>query len=75
MICDRRKDVWDETVAKRGSCDIVSCLWLWFQSLPETIEKVTLFINILTMMLAAVNVFKSIKQINQKCLESCHTQM
>jgi len=77
--------MWDETVAKRGSCEIASCLWLWLQTLPETVEKVTLYsdscsgqnknLNILTMMLAAVHVFKPIKQNDHKYLETGHTQM
>ena len=30
--------MWDETVVKRGSCEIGSCLWKWFQCLPENIK-------------------------------------
>jgi hypothetical protein len=76
--------MWDETVAKRGSCEIASCLWLWLKNLPQMVERVTLYsdscsgqnknINMLTMMMAAVNVLP-IKQIDHKFLESGHSQM
>jgi len=76
--------MWDETVSKKGSCEIASCLWLWLDNLPATVEKVTLYsdscsgqnknINMLTMMLVAVNVLP-IKLIDHKFLECGHTQM
>jgi hypothetical protein len=76
--------IWDETTGKRGSCEIASCLWLWLQTLPTTVNKVTLYsdscsgqnrnTSMIGMMLAAVELL-SIQEINHKFLEPGHTQM
>jgi len=35
--------MWDESVAKRGSLEIASCLWLWLEHLPASVKRVTLY--------------------------------
>lgn len=76
--------MWDESVAKRGSSEIASCLWLWLEHLPATVKRVTLYsdscsgqnrnINMTGMMLAAVNCLP-LEQIDHKFPQSGHTEM
>jgi hypothetical protein len=76
--------MWDESVARRSSCDIASCLWLWLENLPTTVKRVTFYsdlcsgqnrnINVTGMMLAAVNCLP-LEHIDHTFLESGHTQM
>ena len=35
--------MWDESHAKRGSCEIATCLLLYLRSLPKTVEDVTFY--------------------------------
>jgi len=76
--------MWDESKAKRGSCEIASCIWKFLNTLPDTIDNVILYsdsyggqnrnVQMATMLLCAVKCLK-IKQIDFKFLESGHTQM
>ena len=76
--------MWDESVARRGSCEISSCLWKLFASIPPEVERVTVIsdscggqnknIQMATMMMYAVELY-SMKQIDHIFLESGHTQM
>lgn len=76
--------MWCETVAKRGSCEISSCLFKYFESLPETVENVTLIsdscsgqnrnVQVASMLMSAVELLP-IKVIDYYFLESGHTQM
>ena len=35
--------MWNEIIARRGSCEIASCLWNMFKMLSTTIDKITLY--------------------------------
>ena len=77
--------VWSEVDAKRGSCEIATCLRLHLLSLPANIEHVVLYSDacggqnrnqvIATCLLDAVTSIGHIKTIDHKFLESGHTQM
>jgi hypothetical protein len=76
--------MWDEVKARRGSCEIASCLWKWLNSIPATVTHVILYcdccsgqnrnVQIATMLLSAVKCLH-IQTIDLKFLESGHTQM
>ena len=76
--------MWDESTAKRGSCEISSCVWKWIRSLPDDIEHLVLYsdccggqnrnLQMATMLYCAVKTL-NVKLIDLKFLESGHTQM
>ena len=77
--------LWSEVDAKRGSCEIASCIRLQMLSLPENIKKVILYSDsctgqnrnqfIASSCLHAVTNIDHLESIDHKFLESGHTQM
>lgn len=77
--------VWSEIDGNRGSSEISTCLWLYLQALPSTVEHVVLYSdaccgqnrNTITAacLLHAVSTLDNIKVIDHKFLESGHTHM
>ena len=69
--------LWNETLTKRGACEIASCLWLWFQNLPSYVNRITLYshscsgqnlnVFVALMMLTGVKL-SSIQEINHTFL-------
>jgi hypothetical protein len=76
--------MWDESVAKRGSCEIASSMWKWLKGLPPSVVHVILYcdccggqnrnVQMVAMILSAVKCLPFLK-IELKFLESGHTQM
>lgn len=77
--------MWNEGQGRRGSCEIATCLLIYLQSLPRTTKEVTFFSDSCTgqnrnryvaaALLYAVQHIPYIQVINQKFLESGHTDM
>lgn len=77
--------LWDETHGKRGSCEICTCLFQYLNSLPQHVNHVILYSDTCTgqnrnqyityALRHALNKIKHIKIIDQKFLETGHTQM
>ena len=77
--------MWDESQGKRGSCEIATCLLYQLRSLPSSVTEATFFSDTCTgqnrnqfvaaALLHAVLNIPSIKIINQKFLETGHTEM
>ena len=77
--------IWDETEGMRGSCEIATCLVMYLRSLPRTVKEVTIYSdccggqnrnqNLTAALIHAVNTIPNIEVINQKYLETGHTQM
>jgi hypothetical protein len=76
---------WPEIEGKRGSCEIGSCLYIYLKQLPKEISEITMYSDtcggqnrnhqVAALLLYAVQTLKNIKVINQKFLESGHTEM
>ena len=77
--------VWDESNGQRGSSEIGTCVIKHINSLPSNVEQVTLYSDccsgqnrnqfLAAGLLYTVNTSPNIKVIEQKFLESGHTQM
>ncbi|CAC5382510.1 unnamed protein product [Mytilus coruscus] len=77
--------LWSEVDAKRGSCEIGTCLYLQLMSLQRNIKHVILYSDacagqnrnqfIATCLMHAVTTLPNIETIDHKFLESGHTQM
>jgi hypothetical protein len=77
--------LWSEVDAKKGSCEIGTCLTLHLQSLPQNIKHVVLYSDTCTgqnrnqfmaaSLLHTVATHEHISTIDQHFLESGHTQM
>lgn len=76
--------LWNETEGKRGSCEIATCLLMYIKSLPPSVTDVCLYSDTCTgqnrnrfvcmAMLHAVSSIPNVHTINQKFLESGHSQ-
>jgi hypothetical protein len=77
--------MWDETEGDRGSCEIATCLITYLKSLPSTVCHVCFYSDcctgqnrnqfISTALQNAVKTSTSIQIVEQKFLQSGHTQM
>ena len=78
--------VWDETEGARGCSEIATALFEYMKTLPETVNKLTLYSDCCAgqnrnqyLTAALHNILQSdelsMMEINQKYLESGHTQM
>lgn len=75
---------WNECNAKRGSCEIGSCILQWFQTLPSSVKEVSLFSDtcggqnrnqyMAALFLYIVQTY-SVNIVEHKFLESGHTKM
>ena len=76
--------MWDETEGKRGSCEISSCMYKYFKSLPLYVTHVTMYSDccsgqnrnkyFLSMLLYILKMCPQIKTIDHKYFESGHSQ-
>ena len=77
--------VWDETDGRRGASEIGTSLCLYLKSLPRNVKTVNLYSDscmgqnknqyVAALLLHSVSTSSHIEEINQKFLESGHTQM
>lgn len=77
--------MWDETEGDRGSCEIATCLITYLKSLPSSVRHVCFYSDcctgqsrnqsISTALRNAVKTSTSIQILEQKFLQSGHTQM
>ena len=77
--------MWDESEGHKGSCEIGTCLFLHLKSLPETVNHVILYSDtcsgqnrnkfVAAALQHAVQTIPSVHTIDQKFLESGHSQM
>lgn len=77
--------IWHEGQGGRGSCEIASCLFIYFQSLPNTINEVRCFSDrcsgqnlnkyVVAMCMYAVQVIKNVQVIELKFLQPGHSEM
>lgn len=77
--------LWNETQGKKGSCEIGTCFQLYLKSLPNTTKHVILYSDtcagqnrnqfVAAALHHAVMTIDNIEVIDQKFLESGHTQM
>ena len=77
--------VWDETNGKRGSCEVGTCLYRYINSLPSTISHIIFYSDtcggqnrnqyIASCLYNLVHTNQNINIIDQKFLESGHSQM
>ncbi|XP_070212669.1 uncharacterized protein [Littorina saxatilis] len=76
---------WDETEAKRGACEIATCLLMYIASLSSHVKDVILYSDccggqnrnqyFATCFMHAVNTIPNINSITHKYLEPGHTQL
>ena len=76
---------WDESEGKRGACEIATCVYIYLNSLPKTVQEVIIFSDccsgqnrnqfLSAALLHAVNNIDNIRVITHKYLETGHTMM
>lgn len=77
--------MWHETNGTKGATEVATCVWRLLSSLPPEVTEVTFYSDtasgqnrnsvISAMFIRAVATFKNLKLINQKFMESGHSEM